>query len=584
MVRASRIDRYRPEELLGSSGLVDTFRVRVEGKAEPAVLKVLFTDRGDKSVTEPAAARFLRAGRHCQEASVAGTAKLIEVSDDPAAAFIATELVEGIDLGRLVSIAHAGGRGSNSPLTPSVAATICAEVARTLDEAHSHRPALFHLGLCPGNVVVAADGAVAVLDFGLTACLRKGENCQAEKWHFVAPELIGEEAWTLSADAAKAADFYSLGGILYFLLTGRTPGSSKATGSLAELAEQKRLPVDFPTGLPGSILLAGRALTAAAPEDRPRSAGQIIDMLGPRPAQEGHLEQALRALGIFSPPSGPEAALSTTRTRSPRSPRAHDSLLPAATLKRGDARAVRRDIRRDSTRPHEHRARIAGLTLVLALATLGGYHALRAPKPHRAAGASEESERPARPRSTEPVTKAPAPRDAGAPPPNPEISSPGHGYVPDPDHVPTRVPGRLFLDSSPADGAVWIDGVLRGRTPLDLEVGAGVHRIVAIKAGYRMWLAVYDTTRGEFARREFQTASPPTVGDAFLDVRCPVAGRYPIILDDEETGLVCPVDRLTVVSGKHSIGIFVPARRASLMVNVDVPRGRQPMRVDLKDQ
>jgi hypothetical protein len=145
------------------------------------------------------------------------------------------------------------------------------------------------------------------------------------------------------------------------------------------------------------------------------------------------------------------------------------------------------------------------------------------------------------------------------------------------------VPGHLFVDTSPSQAAVWIDGTLRGQAPVDLEVGPGVHRMVAIKAGYRMWLAVYDTSQGEFARREFQPASPPVVGDAFLDVRCPVPDRYPIILDDEETGVLCPIERLPVVSGKHTVGIFVPARRTNITSSVVATRGRQPLRVDLRD-
>ena len=577
MTPSSRIDRYEPEERLGAGGLVDTFRARIDSGQTRAVLKVLFLDRGDESITTPAAERFLRAGRRCREMSEPGIARVIDVSDDPAAAFVATELVPGVDLARLVQMAHV--QGTRKAVPPNVAAMICAQVARAVDRAHSRRPPLFHLGLGPGNVLVSADGTVTVLDFGLTASLRTKGVGPVEQWHFVAPEAVEVDAWELPAGSARAADLYSLGALLYFMLTGRPPGSPETGGSLKELARRKRQPPSFPAGLPDGIVQAARMLTAADPADRPRSASAAVELLCAEPLEKAHLEQALRALGVFSPtlteaPAAPSPPLTTTPglTIQPR------PLVAPGTSKRGDARVGRPNGPR-----HTRRRRIGQVLIASAavVAALGTYLGLGSRRPHTSPRVAT-TELLSGPRATE-ISAPPAAPAGAAPPGNPEIPGPGHGYVPDPARVPTRIPGHLFIDTSPSQAAVWIDGALRGKTPVDLEVGSGVHRMVAIKPGYRMWLAVYDTSHGEFARREFQAANPPIIGDAFLDVRCPVSDRYPIILDDEETGLLCPVERLPVVSGKHSIGIFVPARRANVITSVVVLRGPRPVRVDLKD-
>jgi len=172
-------------------------------------------------------------------------------------------------------------------------------------------------------------------------------------------------------------------------------------------------------------------------------------------------------------------------------------------------------------------------------------------------------------------------------------------YKPE-DRVLTRVPGHLFLDTNPNQADVWVDGVLRGKTPVDLMVGPGSHRVVVIKAGYRMLLAVFDTTRGQFARRGLQRAGfaslgnallevsavshrTSSLGNALLEVRCETADRFPIVFDGEETGLLCGVNLLRVSPGKHQVGIFVPAKRAVAAVEVTVSRGPQPKRVRLKE-
>jgi hypothetical protein len=96
-----------------------------------------------------------------------------------------------------------------------------------------------------------------------------------------------------------------------------------------------------------------------------------------------------------------------------------------------------------------------------------------------------------------------------------------------------------------------------------------------------MLRAVYDTTEGEYVRKHLPRVAAPTVGDAFLNLECREANKYPVFLDDEETGLLCPVAKLPVISGKHSVGIFVPVKRAVVTVEVVAQPGRQPMRVVL---
>jgi hypothetical protein len=156
-------------------------------------------------------------------------------------------------------------------------------------------------------------------------------------------------------------------------------------------------------------------------------------------------------------------------------------------------------------------------------------------------------------------------------------------YMPGPKQKLPRVPEHLDLATNPDQADVWVDGVLKGKTPVDLVIGPGGHRVVAIKPGYRMLRVVYDTTGGEYVRKDLQRAVAPTIGDAFVDIDCSESNRFPVFLDDEETGLLCPAKRVPVASGRHHVGIFVPAKRTVVTVEVTAIAGPKSTRVVLKD-
>ncbi len=576
---SSRIDRYSPEELLGSAGLVDTFRVSIKGENGLAGLKLLFLDRGKESTTRLAAERLLEAGRHAMACPAPGIARILEVSDNPRTPFVATEYVLGFDLARLIQLTRKSNDARVGGLSPALAGQICAHVAGVLARAHAHEPPLFHLGLCPGNVVVTPTATVTVLDFGLAASFRGVGICPLEKWHFVAPELLEVDATTISAEAARVADFYSLGVLLHFLLAGRAPFPAS---TLAELAARKHEPLAFPSGVPANILAAGRAMTAPDPRDRPASIQQVNERLseGVDSSRGSSMVQALHALGL--------ATVQSSNTDGP-APLARPDTRPGASATLASSTARIRQTGQGAHRgglgsfPWRSRVLLAtGAILLLGLlvartAAFCGF---------RESTKSRNADSPIKPGNLargHVELGLPQGRDAGLVLGDPEYPAPGHGYLPDPGQTPSRVPNRLFLDTSPSRADVWVDGIFKGTTPVDLAVGPGGHRVVAIKPGYLMLRTVYDTTLGEYARRELQPATAPTFGEAFLDIQCPTPNKYPVILDDEETGLLCPVGRLPVRAGKHTVAIFVPQKRTNLSVEIDVPPGRQPIRVSLKE-
>jgi serine/threonine protein kinase len=567
----NRIANYVPERLLASAGMVDTFLARAKDVDRVVALKVLFLDRVGGARAKAAAQRFLAAGRRALEFSTPGTARVLDVSDELEAAFVATEVASGVDLAGLADLAAKRGRRPGAGLDPVVAGLICAEVAETVARAHAHSPPLFHLGLCPGNVVVAPTAEVTLLDVGLSASLRQEGLLPLDKWRFVAPEVARTDAWTLSSEAAIAVDLYALGVLLHFLLTGRLPGP---VASLSELSKRRGDAFPEVDGAPAHLRAAVRALTAADPRDRPDSAHTVVTWLSNGVESKAD-RQACIAVALRAMEGSPAGAFDVVR--------------PALAAKQAAPAQVAPD--RGSAVASARRRGTRGILPVLLTAFVvaaGGialWTTLRS-RPRPPGKVMPKSEpRTARTPSLklgQPEIPAPAPPDGGARAALPAQPS-DRVYMPGPKQKLPRVPGHLFLATNPDKADVWVDGELRGKTPVDLVIGRGGHRVVVIKPGHHLLRVVYDTTEGEYVRKDLQRVAAPTVGDAFLDVECPEANRYPVFLDDEETGLLCPVAKLPVTSGKHSVGIFVPSKRTVVAVEVVARRGGQPVRVTLKD-
>jgi serine/threonine protein kinase len=567
----NRIANYVPERLLASAGIVDTFIAHAKDLDRQVVLKVLFLDRAGRAPGEAAARRFLAVARRLLESPMPGTGRVLDLSDELEAAFVATELVPGVDLSGLTERADRPGRASGPVLDKATAGLICAEVARILAELHAREPPLCHLGLCPGNVVVSPTGEVTLLDVGLSASLRQEGLLPMDKWRFVAPEIATTDAWSLASEAAIAADLHALGTILCFLLGGGLPG---AAASLRELSGRK---IDaFPelTGAPTQLRAAVRALTAPDPRDRPDSANAVVAWLSSgmesKEDRRVHIAKALQSL-------------ENTHADATNSPR---TVAPARRDREAQAAPVRGSAVATTRRRGPRRFLAAFLvTLVVAAGGIVVWNAFRhrAPSPGSLAHRSK-TETPPASRLQLGQQEIIAPTSAGGGPPDNVPDQLGDRvYLPGPKQKLPRVRGHLFLATNPDQADVWIDGTLKGKSPVDLAIGPGGHRVVVIKAGHRMFRAVYDTTDGEYVRKELQRVAAPTVGDALLNVECREPNKYPVFLDDEETGLLCPVAKLRVAAGKHSVGVFVPVKKTVVAVEVVAERREQPVRVLLKE-
>jgi serine/threonine protein kinase len=184
-------------------------------------------------------------------------------------------------------------------LGPARAAALGIQIAEGLDDAH--RAGLFHGLLKPPNLMIAPDGTVRILDFGLGCLLAETEdeslvdtmstaNAINSGLDCASPESIMDPT-NLNA----VGDQYSLGCVLYFCLTGRYPfpDGSAIEKMMGHQMKQPTPVADLTPGLPAGLVAVVERLMSKGPAERYADCAEVIEAL--RPFAAGAAPEPARA-------------------------------------------------------------------------------------------------------------------------------------------------------------------------------------------------------------------------------------------------------------------------------------------------
>jgi eukaryotic-like serine/threonine-protein kinase len=215
--------RYRVLERIGSGGMADVWCAEDQQLGRRVALKLLYRRFAEDPEFVERFRREASAAAGLQHPNVVG---VYDRGEWEGTYYIAMELLEGSSLKRIIQ--------DNAPLDPVWAIDVCVQVLRAARFAH--RGGIIHRDIKPHNVIVDEEGRAKVTDFGIA---RAGASDMTETGSIMgtAQYLSPEQAQGHAVSAES--DLYSIGIVLYEMLSGRLPfeGDSAVTIALKQVSE-----------------------------------------------------------------------------------------------------------------------------------------------------------------------------------------------------------------------------------------------------------------------------------------------------------------------------------------------------------
>ncbi|MGK5447868.1 serine/threonine-protein kinase, partial [Streptomyces radiopugnans] len=256
--------RYRLHDPIGRGAMGEVWRGFDETLTRPVAVKLLLP--GESGPT--AAARFRLEARTAGRLSHPHVVGVLDFGEHGNRLFLVMELVEGGSLARVLTDA-----GS---LPAERVARIAAQAASGL--AAAHQQGVVHRDVKPANLLLDARGNLKIGDFGIARFLDDPAAALTATGQIIGTSLYLAPERALGRTAGPASDVYSLGCVLYQLLTGRPPFQGDT--ALAILHQHldtapvppRQLGADLPPAFENYLL----GLLAKQPEDRPATE-QVAD-------------------------------------------------------------------------------------------------------------------------------------------------------------------------------------------------------------------------------------------------------------------------------------------------------------------
>ena len=255
-------DRYELLEVIGTGGMAVVYKARCHRLNRLVAVKVL---KDEFSGDEEFRRRFRAEGEAVAMLSHPNIVQVFDVSASDNAYYIVMELIDGISLKQYMEV--------KGVLNWKETLHFATQIAKGLEHAHSR--GIVHRDIKPHNVMVLKNGSVKVMDFGIAQVMNKSNTLTKEALgsvHYISPEQA-KGSFTDSR-----SDIYSLGVVMYEMMTGRPPydGDSPVAVAIQHINGGAPLPTSFNPNIPAGMEQIIMKAMALEPKDRYASATELL--------------------------------------------------------------------------------------------------------------------------------------------------------------------------------------------------------------------------------------------------------------------------------------------------------------------
>ena len=232
-------DRYELLEVIGTGGMAVVYKARCHRLNRLVAVKIL---KDEFSGDEEFRRRFRAEGEAVAMLSHPNIVQVYDVSSTDSANYIVMELIDGISLKQYMEV--------KGILNWKETLHFAMQIAKGLEHAHSR--GIVHRDIKPHNVMVLKNGSVKVMDFGIARVMNKSSTLTKEALgsvHYISPEQA-KGGYT-----DNRSDIYSLGVVMYEMMTGRPPydGESPVAVAIQHINGGAPLPSSLNPNIPKGL-------------------------------------------------------------------------------------------------------------------------------------------------------------------------------------------------------------------------------------------------------------------------------------------------------------------------------------------
>ena len=258
-------NRYEILEKIGSGGMADVYKARCHRLNRLVAIKIL---KEDLSQDAEFRRRFHAESQAVAMLSHPNIVSVYDVSHSDNIDYIVMELIEGITLKQYME--------QKGTLNWREALHFATQICKALEHAHSR--GIIHRDIKPHNIMILKDGSVKVADFGIARVSSAQNTLTREALgsvHYISPEQAK------GAQVDCRADLYSLGVVMYEMLTGRPPydGDTPVSVAIQHISGHPTMPREINPSIPlGLEQITMHAMTAELPHRYPSATRMLHDL------------------------------------------------------------------------------------------------------------------------------------------------------------------------------------------------------------------------------------------------------------------------------------------------------------------